>query len=149
LADDVDFRALAERFAVSGGDIKNAVLKAAQTAAAEEGEDGAKRITQAHLVAGMEQVKNARHVMSQNLLSENGGLPEAESLLAPLATRLEKLEADTNLCRAELGVMGTSVELLGDQTIRDTSDLREQLARETTALGDQVARETATLHERL
>ena len=34
LADDVDFRALAERYEVSGGDIRNAVLKAALAAAA-------------------------------------------------------------------------------------------------------------------
>src|SRR3954462_13175431 len=35
LADDADFRSLAERYAVSGGDIRNAVLKAALAAAAE------------------------------------------------------------------------------------------------------------------
>src|SRR5207245_7758899 len=35
LARDVDFHALAERFAISGGDIKNAVLKAAAAAAGE------------------------------------------------------------------------------------------------------------------
>ena len=33
LASDVDFRSLAERFAMSGGDIKNAVIKAAAAAA--------------------------------------------------------------------------------------------------------------------
>ena len=37
LARDVDFRALAERYEVSGGDIHNAVLKAAMAAAAEPG----------------------------------------------------------------------------------------------------------------
>src|SRR4029434_2500042 len=37
LAPDVDFRQLAERYAVSGGDIKNAVIKAAVAAAAEPG----------------------------------------------------------------------------------------------------------------
>src|SRR5690242_1459890 len=35
LAKDVDFRMLAETYAISGGDIKNAVLKAAASAAAE------------------------------------------------------------------------------------------------------------------
>src|SRR6476469_7509009 len=41
LAGDVDFQALAERYEVSGGDIKNAVLKAASAAAAEPGSDRA------------------------------------------------------------------------------------------------------------
>ena len=44
LASDVDFRRLAERYTVSGGDIKNAVLKAATLAAAEPGPDLGKRI---------------------------------------------------------------------------------------------------------
>ncbi|MGH9424152.1 MAG: ATP-binding protein, partial [Thermoanaerobaculia bacterium] len=50
LADDVDFLALAERYEVSGGDIKNAVLKAATMAAAVPGIDLAKKIHQAELV---------------------------------------------------------------------------------------------------
>src|SRR5437762_5098066 len=54
LADDVSFRSLAERYDVSGGDIRNAVLKAALTAAAEPGADSAKRIHQRHLEAGIE-----------------------------------------------------------------------------------------------
>src|SRR5438132_2937563 len=44
LARDVDFRALAEEFAVSGGDIKNAVLKAAAAAAADSRSERAKQI---------------------------------------------------------------------------------------------------------
>src|SRR6188508_57080 len=40
IAKDVDFRALAERYEASGGDIRNAVLKAAMGAAAEPGVDG-------------------------------------------------------------------------------------------------------------
>ena len=39
LAEDVDFRALAEQYEASGGDIRNAVLKAALAAAAEPGSD--------------------------------------------------------------------------------------------------------------
>src|SRR6187200_2923860 len=53
LADDVDFRALAERYAVSGGDIRNAVLKAALAAAAEPGRDAEKIIRQRHLTDGI------------------------------------------------------------------------------------------------
>jgi len=71
LASDVDFRALAERFDVSGGDIKNAVLKAAAAAAAEPGPDAAKRIHQHHLVAAMEEVVAAKAVMQQSLFNDN------------------------------------------------------------------------------
>src|SRR6058998_2866454 len=46
LAGDVDFRGLAERYPASGGDIKNAVIKAAVAAAAEPGADAIKRIHQ-------------------------------------------------------------------------------------------------------
>ncbi len=69
LASDVDFAALAERFAVSGGDIKNAVLKAATMAAAEQGADSDKRIHQRHFVSAMEEVVGAKKVMQQSLLA--------------------------------------------------------------------------------
>jgi SpoVK/Ycf46/Vps4 family AAA+-type ATPase len=68
LAQDVDFHDLAERFPVSGGDIRNAVLKAALAAAAEDGPDELKRIHQRHFVAAMEEVLSARAVMQQSLL---------------------------------------------------------------------------------
>jgi len=48
LAPDVDFQRLAEQYVVSGGDIKNAVIKAAAAAAAEPGPDLGKRICQRH-----------------------------------------------------------------------------------------------------
>ena len=69
LADDVDFRILAERHAVSGGDIRNAVLKAALAAAAEPGPDSVKRIHQRHLEAGITEVVAAGRVMRQSLFS--------------------------------------------------------------------------------
>jgi len=53
LAEDVDFRALAQKYPRSGGDIKNAVLKAAQLATLEPGPDEAKRIHQRHFEQGM------------------------------------------------------------------------------------------------
>lgn len=68
LADDVDFAALAEQYVASGGDIRNAVLKAALAAAAEPGPDEAKRIHQRHFVAGIEEVLSARSVMKQSLI---------------------------------------------------------------------------------
>jgi SpoVK/Ycf46/Vps4 family AAA+-type ATPase len=69
LAPDVDFRALAERYEASGGDIRNAVLKAALAAAAEPGPDAGKRIHQRHLEAGMADVIAARRVMRQSLFA--------------------------------------------------------------------------------
>jgi len=57
---NVDFRQLAERYAVSGGDIKNAVLKAAVAAAAEPGPDPARKSGQQHFEAAMQEVLSAR-----------------------------------------------------------------------------------------
>ena len=74
LAPDVDFKALAERYPRSGGDIKNAVLKAAQLATFEPGPDAGKVIHQRHFVAGMEDVMGAQSVMAQSLY-EAGNVP--------------------------------------------------------------------------
>jgi SpoVK/Ycf46/Vps4 family AAA+-type ATPase len=67
LAPDVDFRALAEHYEVSGGDIRNAVLKAALAAAAEPGRDGSKAIHQRHLEEGIRDVLAGKRVMQQSL----------------------------------------------------------------------------------
>jgi SpoVK/Ycf46/Vps4 family AAA+-type ATPase len=67
LAPDVDFRALAERYAVSGGDIRNAVLKAAMAAASEPGSDHMKRLSQRHLEDGIQDVQAGKRVMQQLL----------------------------------------------------------------------------------
>lgn len=81
LARDVDFRALAERYECSGGDIKNAVLKAAAAAAAEGGSDSAKAIHQRHLERGMQDVIAARSVMQQSLFENiTPGDPVARAL---------------------------------------------------------------------
>jgi SpoVK/Ycf46/Vps4 family AAA+-type ATPase len=74
LANDVDFRSLAARYEVSGGDIRNAVLKAALAAAAEPGPDSAKQIHQRHFEAAMEDVIAAKKVMRQSLFD---GVPLA------------------------------------------------------------------------
>jgi SpoVK/Ycf46/Vps4 family AAA+-type ATPase len=70
LADDVDFRKLSETYAASGGDIKNAVIKAAAAAAAEPGPDSSKRIAQRHFEAAMEEVMAARSIMQQSVFKE-------------------------------------------------------------------------------
>lgn len=74
LAPDVDFKLLADRYPRSGGDIKNAVLKAAQLATFEPGPDSGKVIHQRHFVAGMEDVMAAQGVMAQSLY-EAGNVP--------------------------------------------------------------------------
>jgi SpoVK/Ycf46/Vps4 family AAA+-type ATPase len=75
LAKDVDFVDLARRYDVSGGDIRNAVLKAALAAAARPGPDAAKRIQQRDLEEGVEAVIAAKQVMRQSLFTsgENMG----------------------------------------------------------------------------
>ncbi len=102
LADDVDFRALAEAFPRSGGDIKNAVLKAAQMATTEPGPDAAKRIHQRHFVQGMEEVVAGTSVMGQSLFDDGTQVPAPgfaeemsegqEALRAELALMAERLD---------------------------------------------------------
>jgi SpoVK/Ycf46/Vps4 family AAA+-type ATPase len=70
LSADVDFAALAAGYAASGGDIKNAVLKAAAAAASEPGPDVGKRIHQRHFVQGIEDVMAAKSVMRQSIFDE-------------------------------------------------------------------------------
>jgi SpoVK/Ycf46/Vps4 family AAA+-type ATPase len=67
LAGDVDFRALAETYEVSGGDIRNAVLKAAMAAACEPGGDALKAIHHRHLEEGIRDVVAGKRVMQQSL----------------------------------------------------------------------------------
>jgi SpoVK/Ycf46/Vps4 family AAA+-type ATPase len=80
LADDVDFRALAEQFEASGGDIRNAVLKAAMAAAAEPGSDAFKVIHQRHFEEGMREVLAAKRVMRQSLMEAPAAPPAIDEL---------------------------------------------------------------------
>lgn len=90
LADDVDFAKLAAEFPVSGGDMKNAVLKAAQLALMEEGPDNAKRVHHRHFETGMRDVLASKKVMEQTMdggdgshaLSQMAGLNGAWSELS-------------------------------------------------------------------
>jgi SpoVK/Ycf46/Vps4 family AAA+-type ATPase len=101
LADDVDFRELAERYAVSGGDIRNAVLKAALAAAAEDGPDELKRIHQRHFIGGMEEVMRAKIVMRQSLIES----PQQQYETALLETRqmLDQMRATGAVTAAAAG----------------------------------------------
>jgi hypothetical protein len=105
LADDVDFKALAERYARSGGDIKNAVLKAAQIATTEPGPDTEKRIHQRHFVQGMEEVLAGEGVMSQSLFDVPGAAVQGAGILEQMAEGQEQL-------RAELGLVAERLESL-------------------------------------
>ncbi|MFN3652492.1 MAG: AAA family ATPase [Armatimonadota bacterium] len=134
LASDVDLRELAERFEVAGGDIRNAVLKAAQIAAAEDKADEEKRIEQRHLLQAMDQVLAAKRVMQQNAvdpyLQESSPWQEA---LEAADTRVGTVEQDLHACRAEL-------ELLS----RAQSELQVTVSEQATALGngmDELRRE--------
>jgi SpoVK/Ycf46/Vps4 family AAA+-type ATPase len=71
LADDVNFRELAEKYTVSGGDIRNAVLKAALAAASEPIRDTHKQIHQRHLDEGIRDVIVGKRVMKQSLFDEH------------------------------------------------------------------------------
>ena len=70
LAPDVDFRQLAERYTMTGGDIKTAVLKAAALAAAEPGPDLGKRIKQRDFECAIENVLAAKSIMKQSLFAD-------------------------------------------------------------------------------
>jgi len=80
LARDVDFRDLAERYTMSGGDIKNAVLKAAAAAAAEPGHDRGKQIHQEHLERAIAEVLAAKAVMQQTLFRDESHDRVAEAI---------------------------------------------------------------------
>jgi SpoVK/Ycf46/Vps4 family AAA+-type ATPase len=105
LADDVDFRALAEAYPRSGGDIKNAVLKAAQMATTEPGPDAAKRIHQRHFIQGMEEVISSTSVMSQSLFAEGDGASTVSGLADQLTEGQEEIRAEMALVAERLDTL--------------------------------------------
>jgi SpoVK/Ycf46/Vps4 family AAA+-type ATPase len=106
LAADVNFRTLAERYEVSGGDIKNAVLKAATMAAAEPGDDSAKRIEQAHFERAMEEVLAGKNVMQQSLFGEGAESSDDRLMRAVEAAELRwRKTAQAAVAMAAGGIM--------------------------------------------
>jgi SpoVK/Ycf46/Vps4 family AAA+-type ATPase len=104
LARDVNFRELAERHTMSGGDIKNAVIKAAAAAAAEDGTDVGKRIHQRHFEQAAKDVLAAKSVMQQSLFDR------AESAMPVLGEASQKLEAQWRIILFALfGVSGAAL----------------------------------------
>ena len=90
LADDVNFRALAEQFEASGGEIRNAVLKAAMAAAGEPGNDAFKAIHHRHLEDGIRDVLAGKKVMRQSLFHRGEVAPdEPAQALQALGERLQ------------------------------------------------------------
>jgi SpoVK/Ycf46/Vps4 family AAA+-type ATPase len=136
LAKDVDFRALAEAYPRSGGDIKNAVLKAAQIATVEPGPDSEKRIHQRHFIQGMAEVMAAENVMSQSLFND----PAAAG---PLGGVMDRLAEGQEELRGEMGVLVERLDAL-DQKVRafssDYSAGRTELERSHSQLRDGAVR---------
>lgn len=93
LAADVDFTALAQKHEVSGGDIQNAVLKAAMAAAAEAVPDAAKRIHQRHFEMGIEQVVASKRVMQQSIFAEPVVAPAEPEVRSPLPLQASQVLA--------------------------------------------------------
>jgi len=89
LAGDVNFRSLAETYQVSGGDIRNAVLKAAMAAAGEPGGDAFKAIHQRHLEEGIRDVLAGKRVMRQSLFDRDESPAVARDVLQALDQRLQ------------------------------------------------------------
>ena len=102
IASDVNFPLLAERFPMSGGDIKNAVLKAAAAAAGESGADTDKAIAQRHFERAADDVMAAKSVMRQSLFDDR-----ALQLKDPFVEALQLAEARWRaLALMSLGVGG-------------------------------------------
>jgi SpoVK/Ycf46/Vps4 family AAA+-type ATPase len=92
LAPDVDFDALAQNYEVSGGDIQNAVLKAALAAAAEPIPDSSKKIHQRHFQAGIEEVMASKRVMQQSIFAEpTVVMPEQDVITRKTAQQASQL----------------------------------------------------------
>ena len=106
LARDVDFRALAQRSGVSGGDIKNAVLKAAQAAAAEPGNDRSKEIAQRHFLAGLDAVAAGKKTMRQSVFDPFPGARAAGPDIGGIAAEVEEMRESLERIRRDIGAGG-------------------------------------------
>jgi SpoVK/Ycf46/Vps4 family AAA+-type ATPase len=141
LSEDVDFRALAEAYPRSGGDIKNAVLKAAQIATTEPGPDAGKQIHQRHFVQGMEEVIAGTSVMAQSLF-EDGAAPP------PLAGFVEEMSEGQEALRAELALAAERLEALERRQAGSLQKLEVKLDERQTAVAEAAAAEVAAARAR-
>jgi hypothetical protein len=109
LADDVDFRKLAETYEVSGGDIRNAVLKAALAAAMAPKHDTLKLIHHEHLDEGIRDVISGRKVMKQSLFD---GAPRLSHHLVDRPTAIPPQMAVYAIAMAGLALLLALTALL-------------------------------------
>jgi SpoVK/Ycf46/Vps4 family AAA+-type ATPase len=130
LAEDVDFRALAEAYPRSGGDIKNAVLKAAQIATTEPGPDAGKQIHQRHFVQGMEEVIAGTTVMGQSLFEDNGAGP---------AGVIEEMSEGQEALRGELALLGERLDGVEGRQARAVEKLEQRHAAALAAQSEAAA----------
>ncbi|HEX8274454.1 MAG TPA: ATP-binding protein [Longimicrobiaceae bacterium] len=115
LGEDVDFRALAEAYPASGGDIKNAVLKAAQMAASEPLPDADKRIGQHHFEEGMRQVQAARSVMGQSLFGEGAAADPWAALAGGAAASADEVRDEMSALAARVVEVEDALVALPDR----------------------------------
>ncbi len=154
LGADVDFRVLAERFEATGGDIRNAVLKAALMAAAEDGPDETKRILQGHFIAGMEQVLASRMVMQQNAVGSEAthpmllaaGIDSLDGRLEGVELRLDQVEE--RLSGAELA-QRQERDALAAEIERGDAAVRAHFERALTEAAGEQERGLATVRGEL
>jgi SpoVK/Ycf46/Vps4 family AAA+-type ATPase len=116
LADDVDFKELAERYAISGGEIKNAVLKAAHMAAAEDGMDYQKRIAHRHFEAAVRTIVETARLLKQPSMGYAAADEAGTSAtMQSLEEHLLALERESEELRRQLDATRENLNLLGIQ----------------------------------
>jgi hypothetical protein len=141
LDDDVDFRALAERYPSTGGDIKNAVLKAAQRAIAEPGPDEAKRIAQRHFQEGMEEVLAAKRVMDQSLFGSGDAAAAALAGVLPgddLDERISTIAARVVEVEDSVAALPAAVASGREESARALAAQRDAHERRVEELADRL-----------
>lgn len=112
LAADVDFHALAELYDATGGEIKNAVLKAAAMAAAEPVTDSPRAIRQHHFESAMREVLVAKSIMRQSLFDADQAAPDSAE--ARVMAAFESAQARwTAAMKTTLVVAGLALGLAG------------------------------------
>nr|MBA2626931.1 ATP-binding protein [Gemmatimonadales bacterium] len=140
LAPDVNFVELADRYRRSGGDIKNAVLKAAQIATLEPGPDDQKRIHQRHFIQAMDEVVAAEQVMNQSLYEgrDDPALGPLAGAFGNVRDRQDALEQEHRELAARLDTARAEAEsrhlyALGALEERDTGRALELAGAQQTA----------------
>jgi SpoVK/Ycf46/Vps4 family AAA+-type ATPase len=155
---DVNFRELAERFEFSGGDIKNAVLKAAQLAAAEPGSDTMKAIHQKHFIEGAEQVIASKRVMEQTIFDGEPTDPTTTAIqsvnlgLSNVDTRLNELALVVDSMHPTIEGLHTDLTTLADATSREVGQLQQglqQVHQDAQSRANDLGRDMHTLGLRL